>query len=637
MSAIAGIVWFHGAPAVAGAIEGLVARSASYGPDEQKCWTSGSVSLGHCMLRTTPEAADEHLPLTSSDGRYWIVWDGRLDNRDELRKLLIAAGERLRSDTDSELALHSYLVWGAACGERLLGDFAFAVWDCLRQSLFCIRDPMGARPLYWTRTNQFFAFATHEEALLPLPGVTAELYKAGIARYFAKGIYLPEESTEPFRRTWYENVRLLRAGELLEVDSHAAALNFRTYWAPEPEDEHRFASDAECQEAFLEVFGAATRARMRCTGDLAVLMSGGLDTAGIVAMLRRELRRTPHVQLHAYSALSDGSKNCVESEAILSLARGMGPCFHSISVPSFLGIAGVEDLMREAWPYSHPEDNDVLLQAVLCRAAARDGHRVIFQGANGDIATSAPLRYIAYLIRAGQYRRAWGECRSASRNHNYLRHESPLRLWIENLWTGCIPINARTTIQRMRVRGPTPHLLNRDFLHDLGWRADLKPRIDRSVRSATTVSSWHARELEVMSYSRSAIPRVAGRCGVETRDPWEDKRVVRFFLGLPLEYRVRHGWTKYLVRAAFQGDVDPQVLWRIGKQHLGSEFSARVLTETHERFRDELADPTRECWKYLDRGAAGASYERYRTKKDALATQDVFSMLGYCAWVRRMG
>lgn len=635
MSAIAGILWFHGAPAEPTAIEALVAQSASFGPDEQNSWTSGSVSLGHCMLRTTLEAVDERLPLLSEDGRYCLVWDGRLDNRDELRRMLIARGVQLRADTDSELVLHSYLTWGMACADRLLGDFAFAVWDSRERSLFCIRDPMGARPLYWARTDRFFAFASHEEALVALPGVTAKRYEAGIARLIVRGISLPEDPVANFSRTWYDNVRFLLAGQFARIDAEGR-LQFHTYWKPEAGKDVSYSSDAECREAFLEVFGAATQARLRGTGDVAVLMSGGLDTAGIVAMTRRQLRQTSERQLHAYSTISDDARGCVETRSILSMARGMGERFHSISVPSFTGVANLADALAEAWPHSHPEDDAIWLQAALCRAASRNGHRVILQGAHGDIATWAPQRYIAYPLRAGHWSAAWHECRAASQNNYYLRHKSARRLWSENMWTAWVPARLKHTLQTWRVLGSTPRLLNLDFARSLGWRPDRKPPTDYSAHQFVSVQQRHAQVLNNLSYSRSAMPRVAGRCGVEARDPWEDKRVVEFFVGLPWQNRVRNGWTKYLVRTAFQGDLEQQVLCRSGKEHLGSDFNLRVLRETQGEFQAVLTDPAAACWKYLNRAAAGTSYNLYLSTGDPQAAQDVLNMMTLCAWLRRI-
>ena len=105
MSAIAGILHFHGAPLEPSLIEKLSGAMKRRGPDAQTRWVQGPVALGHCMLRATPESLEEHQPLASQDKNLVMVWDGRLDNREELQRRLNAAGAVLRDRSDAELAL----------------------------------------------------------------------------------------------------------------------------------------------------------------------------------------------------------------------------------------------------------------------------------------------------------------------------------------------------------------------------------------------------------------------------------------------------------------------------------------------------------------------------------------------------
>lgn len=125
MSAIAGIFYFHGAPLDPDLITKLTSAMSTRGPDSQTQWVKGSVGLGHCMLRTTPESLVERQPLLSQDGKLVLVWDGRLDNRAELRSALTSRGVVLRDNSDAEMVLQSYTIWGKGCPGQLLGDFAF--------------------------------------------------------------------------------------------------------------------------------------------------------------------------------------------------------------------------------------------------------------------------------------------------------------------------------------------------------------------------------------------------------------------------------------------------------------------------------------------------------------------------------
>jgi asparagine synthase (glutamine-hydrolysing) len=112
----------------------MTSAMAYRGPDGIHHWVKGSVALGHCMLRTTPESLEEQQPLANEDESLVLVMDGRLDNREELQRAFRAHGINLRGQTDAELVLAAYQLWGEDSPNHLLGDFAYAVWDARRQA-----------------------------------------------------------------------------------------------------------------------------------------------------------------------------------------------------------------------------------------------------------------------------------------------------------------------------------------------------------------------------------------------------------------------------------------------------------------------------------------------------------------------
>ena len=136
MSGICGIVNLDGAPVDRAMLGRMTDAMACRGPDGAGHWADGSVGLGHRMFRTTPESLREQQPLTDETGALCLVLDGRVDNRGELRKALEDKGCRLRDDTDAELVLWAYQCWGEGAPARIIGDFAFAIWDGGRRRLF---------------------------------------------------------------------------------------------------------------------------------------------------------------------------------------------------------------------------------------------------------------------------------------------------------------------------------------------------------------------------------------------------------------------------------------------------------------------------------------------------------------------
>jgi len=635
MSAIAGILYFHGAPLEPGLIEKLTSAMKRRGPDAQTHWMQASVALGHCMLRTTPESLEEHQPLFSQDKNLVLVFDGRLDNRDELRRDLIAAGAVLRDHSDAELALQSYAAWGEDCPSRLLGDFAFAVWDARRQRLFCALDHMGARPFYYALDKQFFAFASEEEALLELPGVSRQPNEAMILH-----MLVPAYHSEDNQRFWLKDVWGLQPGQRMSVAPDGTSQT-ETYWRLEPGDESVYASDQACEEAFLDVFGEAVRCRMRASGDIAAMMSGGMDSASIAAMVKRLLPGMPGKQFHTYSAISDDPASCVESRCIQSLTKDLGDNAHFLSVPSFTGIADVDDLLETAWARPHPCDNSIILPAMMCMAASQRGQRVMLHGACGDLTMHVPTRYVAYLMRASQWRTAWHECRSASRNNTYLRGSSPGWLFLQNAWTAWMPAAIKFLARRLRRGNPLAgSVVNAGFAERLQLTERLRKQEAKANRFfSASLQQAHAEVFNATwgpVLGLSGYERVAGRYGVELRDPWADKRVAEFFLRLPLKYKIRDGWNKYLARSAFAQDLEDSVRWRLGKEHLGWQFTVRIMEET-DAFIEPIVEQGLEAARdYVDVAAVRAHLRKYRLTKDIAGQEFFYETLALMLWIRRV-
>jgi asparagine synthase (glutamine-hydrolysing) len=382
---------------------------------------------------------------------------------------------------------------------------------------------------------------------------------------------------------------------------------------------------------------------MRSSGHVAAMMSGGLDSASIAAMAKRLLPEMPGKEFHTYSAISDHPETCVESQCIQKLTADLGDKAHFVSVPSFAGMVNVEDLIDVGWSKAHPVDNSILLPAMMCLAASRNGHRVMLHGMAGDLATYVPIRYIAYLMLAGQWRQAWEECRNASRNFTYLRGTSPVVIWLLNIWTACAPGDLKLCLRRLRERGAggplAGSLIDRGFAGRLMLVERMREKERRMVRSSTGVQPTHIRAL----WTPPGIPgglegydRVAGRYGVELRDPWADKRVVEFFLRLPLRYKVREGWTKYLVRTGFAPDLAPQIRWRTGKEHLGWHFICRLMDETHGFVSQNMGESFEVAGRYTDIKAVRARYAGYCTSKGSDERQDLHDTMTLMLWTRRL-
>jgi asparagine synthase (glutamine-hydrolysing) len=637
MSAIAGILYFGNKSVQAGLIQELTDALKSRGPDEQTHWVQGQVALGHCMLRTTPESQEEHLPLISNDKDLVLVWDGRLDNREELKQALNLAGAITRDNSDAEIVLQSYSIWDEDCPKHMLGDFAFAIWDVKRNKLFCARDHMGARPFYYVMNEDFFAFASEDEVLIKLPGISATPNEELIAYYL-----FPRFSDFGPSRSWLRDIFILQPAHRMTLDSDKG-FQSNSFWELKPKREIKYKSDEECSEAFLMVFKEAVRCRMRSIGDVSAMMSGGLDSASIGEMIKKLLPEMRNKKFHTYSAISDEPENCAESRRIRTLTEDFGAVAHFVSVPSFSGMVTAEDLIGAAETASHPVNNSILLQTMMCLAANRDNNRVMLHGGSGDLTTYVQHRYVAILLSKGRWKSAWRECCDASQNNVYLRGSSPVSLFLRNALLAYTPKNIRLFARWMRKRNPTPDLMKSIINLNLSKKLKIHERImtpqrqekdfelDPQEALIQIVNSQHG-----ISSGLTGVERVAGKYGIETRDPWSDKRVVEFWLSLPLEYKIRNGWTKYLVRTAFAKDLDEKVIWHTGKEHLGWEFNWRYMESVRDRASCILKSGANILNKYTNCKMLQEQLDVYQTFNREEARRNVNKAIVLVQWMQRL-
>src|ERR1700730_8285523 len=265
MAGIAARYHFDGRPVVASVIDRAVTSVADRGPDGTAAWREGPVGLGHSALHTTPESLIDRQPLASQCGDFCVVMDGRIDNREELYESTRADGVPLSMLSDAHVLLRAYRHWGEDCARRILGDFAFCIWDRRRRQVFCARDPLGIKPLfYWSNARTFLAGSGIEQ-LISDPEVPRDPNEGVVAEYLACGLANSEE-------TLWNGIYRLPPGHSLTVS--AGGITKRQFFAIDPEREIRYRTDGEYADHFLSLFRDAITRRLRSHSKADSLFSG---------------------------------------------------------------------------------------------------------------------------------------------------------------------------------------------------------------------------------------------------------------------------------------------------------------------------------------------------------------------------
>ncbi|TNC46862.1 hypothetical protein FHG66_17880 [Rubellimicrobium rubrum] len=560
MSGICGILRLDGGPP--DGIEAMAALLERRGPNATRIHREGQVALGHTLLATTPEARHEVMPLTDPATGCTITADVRLDNRAELLAALDLLGTG-RVIGDGEIILRAWLAWGEGCLTRLLGDFAFAIWDPRAEQIIAARDPMGMRQLaYAHRENRLLAFATEPRAVLEAQGVPPDLDTGRIADYLED--YLEAIDVES---TFFQHVRRLPPAHWLVAD--ARGLTVRRYWSLVPGPEMRLGSDQAYADAFLDVFTEAVRCRLRSDGPVGSMLSGGLDSGSAVAVATRLLAAEGRGPLPTFSVIHSADPDCAETRAIRASLTIPGLDPHLVDVADLSPY--MDDLHEALRSLKEPFDGQMNLVRSAYIAAERAGVRVVLDGVAGDIVLTDGNR-MGQLIRAGRWTTAWNE--AVAEERYWSGEHTRWRFMGEALRQAAVPDWLRRARRRwsgLDDARPKGALLHPDFARQV----DLRSRVARwrrnSFAPAPSQAAWRAASISgpVLLVGRERYDRVAAGHGIEPRDPFMDLRVIEFCLRCPSSQMKTDGWPKVLLRRALRGLLPEEVLWRAGRTHLG--------------------------------------------------------------------
>jgi asparagine synthase (glutamine-hydrolysing) len=272
MCGIAGFVNTDGTPADARLVHRMTDIIAHRGPDASGFHVRGEAALGHRRLSII-DLTTGGQPMSNEDDSLWITYNGEIFNHAGIRPELEAAGHRYKSHCDTETCIHAYELWGDQSVARYRGMFAYALWDQNKKQLFCVRDRLGIKPLYYYWDGRLFAFASEIKALLEHPEIRTEFNDTLLPEYLAFGYTSGEE-------TLFAGIRKLMPGHTLTLTCGSnPKLEIKQYWdAPCPtqfDDRPDSEWIAECRARLEEVV------RMRLMSDvpLGMFLSGGVDSS----------------------------------------------------------------------------------------------------------------------------------------------------------------------------------------------------------------------------------------------------------------------------------------------------------------------------------------------------------------------
>lgn len=264
--------------------EGVLKRMLSSihyrGPDESGIYLNKQVALGNVRLSIIDVQTGQQ-PLSSADGRYWIVFNGEIFNYVELKAELRKHGYPFKTESDTEVLLYAYIHFGSACLEKLNGQFVFAIWDNQEQELFLARDRVGIRPLFYTWIQNTIVFGSEIKTLLEYPGLDAEIDPESLSQVFTFWTVITP-------RTIFKKILELPPGHYMHLTKDKSTIT--RYWSLRfPVDEgDLFKGSIDDAAIELErLLTDAVRIRLRADVPVAAYLSGGLDSSATTSFIKK--------------------------------------------------------------------------------------------------------------------------------------------------------------------------------------------------------------------------------------------------------------------------------------------------------------------------------------------------------------
>jgi asparagine synthase (glutamine-hydrolysing) len=588
----------------------MIGAAGYRGPDGITTWSQEGAALAHLALHSTPESVREVQPLEDAEAGLVLVADARIDNRDDLIPVLRQAGQiRDRVPSDAEVILGAYRSWGEGCPARLVGDFAFAIWDRHRHRLFLARDPMGMRSLHVRPEAGRFLFGTEAKQVLAAPGVPDELYRPAMAAFLAGGLGSPEW-------TFHAGVQRLPPGHAL-VAGPDRSRSWR-YWLPDAGTRIRYRDEDEYTDHFLDLMKGAMRARLRSVRPAGILLSGGVDS-GLIAATAGWLRARdadPAIpEVRAYSFAWDRLEECDERHISGPLAKHCGIPVSEIPADDAWPL-------RSGWESALDPDTPFLFghYVSLNRAfhrAQEEGVGLILSGDRGDLIAGMWILDLPAVFVSGRWPTLVRELRTLARwNHRSflrqarreLRRVLPESARFHRASWGALPPFRRFHAPPARKRGS-------QWLPEDVARVALEAREDAWLEPVPPFPSHAARQryraifTPLHMLGLAASERMHAVRGQAFADPWSDRRIAEFACQVPQRVLNRVGEPKRLTRRVLERLVPEHHVRAMRKIVPTPLFDLGIRDRERPRIEALLDDPVAAECGLLDRDLLKAAYQ----------------------------
>lgn len=523
------------------------------GPDDQGIYLEAGIGLGHRRLSIIDLSTGQQ-PMISEDGQVVVIYNGEIYNYRALRESLIAKGCNFQTQSDTEVLIHGYRVWGQALCQYLRGMFAFAIWDKSQQKLMLARDRLGIKPLYYARLpNGALIFGSELKALKQHPDFKPEIDPCAVADYFCYG-YVPEP------RSIYEGCYKLKPGHQLMVSHQSNSLVSQPYWDVPPLQP---TEKKDWEGPLTEAIYDSVACRLVAEVPLGAFLSGGVDSSVVVCeMARASVSPVKTLSVGFHDNAFDESRyasqvaKSLQTDHSLSLVDGH-------QVPSFARLMNIYDE-----PFA---DSSAIPTLEVCENA-RKHVTVALSGDGGDEVFAGYRRYRGHLL----------EEQLRSKLPLMLRKGifKPLAMWYPRFQSGPRFIRAKATFESLCFDTIEGYFYNISIFKPHFYQRLFSKAFKQSLQGyhPIEVLRGHASQyqgdcplnlvqyLDLKTYLPgdilTKVDRASMHHSLEVRVPLLDHHLIGLAQKIPSNLKLHGQEGKYILKKTYEKRLAKEILYR---------------------------------------------------------------------------
>ena len=539
------------------------------GPDDSGVWGNRRVALGNRRLSILDLSDGGRQPMTNGDGSLYVVQNGEIYNFEELRRELMQAGYVFRSNCDTEVLLHGYAYWGPEFVKQLRGMFAIAVWSEKEQQLLLARDRFGIKPLYYRVERQSnvlsLTFASEIKPILAVQPASPQPNLAIVYDFLAYGLL--EHTSE----TFFEHIEKLPPAHYMLVDREGR-IELCRYWDLQVNPEIGLVSresDEREAQGFRDAFIESVRYHLVSDVPVGSCLSGGLDSSAIVCAVDQLLRagnaRMPSTgRQSTFTSCFDNRRYDERHYASAVIEATQAQANFTFPTPAGFIVELPQLLFHQEEPFG---GTSIYAQWCLMRDIHRSGLKVVLDGQGGDEQLLGYGKFYLFYLQTLAKQRRYGsflwEGLRLGLSPGFWRRLALRRglRYLGREWAGLSREDA------LVGRGLTAHFADRK--QELGLNGSLAERIELDITKFSLPVLLRYEDKNSMAFS------------VEARVPFVDHVFAEYVAAMPINQKLRDGWTKFVLRQGLK-DLLPESI-RKRKSKMGFTTPEQVW------FRAELS------------------------------------------------